>query len=738
MTSLKEKLLSTIIEPVSTGRNKITVVGVGQVGMACAFSILTNHVSSDVVLIDVMVDKLRGEMLDLQHGTSFLKNAKINASTDYAASANSSLCIVTAGARQREGETRLDLVQRNTDIFKGIIPQLVKYSPNTILLIVSNPVDILTYVAWKLSGLPKNRVIGSGTNLDSARFRFLLSQRLNVAPTSCHGWIIGEHGDTSVPVWSGVNVAGVRLRDLKPDVGTETDDEKWADLHKQVVESAYEIIRLKGYTSWAIGLSVSHLASAILRNSNQVHAVSTLVTDHHGITEEVFLSVPCTLGEEGVSLIVQQKLTEEELAMLKKSAKTMQQVQAGLKSMVFTHPLGKLILYAPTKCISRVSKGFVVSRNVSNLPPTKLKEFINASNNLNASSKCFGVNAANLQNSKCRNEPPCLKRDLLCVKSEKVQDSSHKVTIVGAGMVGVATANAILFQGISAHIALVDAFPKKLEGEGMDFSHAKMFMQNARVEYSTDISASCNSKVIVVAAGARQKHGETRLDLVKKNTDIFKKLIPNLIMFSPNAVFIIVTNPVDILSWATWKLSGLPVHKIVGSGTHLDTARFRFLISERIGVAPSSVHGYIVGEHGDSQVPLWSGISVGGVLFRDISPTIGLECDEEKWDEVHRQVIKAGATVRCLKGYSNTAIGICTADIVRAILRNTQAVIPVSTLIKGHYDVCHEIFLSLPCTVGENGITQMVKVNMTDHEKKLFNKSADIIYDIQKGLKLDC
>lgn len=144
-----------------------------------------------------MADKLKGEMMDLQHGSAFLKNSRVNASTDYAASAGSSICIVTAGARQREGETRLDLVQRNTDIFKGIIPQLVKHSPNCILLIVSNPVDILTYVAWKLSGFPKNRVIGSGTNLDSGRFRFLLSQKLGAAPTSCHGWIIGEHGDTS-------------------------------------------------------------------------------------------------------------------------------------------------------------------------------------------------------------------------------------------------------------------------------------------------------------------------------------------------------------------------------------------------------------------------------------------------------------------------------------------------------------------------------------------------------------
>ncbi|XP_029051560.1 L-lactate dehydrogenase-like [Osmia bicornis bicornis] len=331
MTSIKARLLSTVVQPITTGRNKITVVGVGQVGMACAFTLLTNNVSSEVALVDVMADKLKGEMLDLQHGSAFLKNAKINASTDYASTANSSLCIVTAGARQREGETRLDLVQRNTDIFKGIIPQLVKYSPNTILLIVSNPVDILTYVAWRLSGLPKNRVIGSGTNLDSARFRFLLSQKLNVAPTSCHGWIIGEHGDTSVPVWSGVNVAGVRLRDLNEKVGTEEDEEHWSDLHRQVVDSAYEVIKLKGYTSWAIGLSVANLASAMLRNSNQVHAVSTMIKGYHGIDKEVFLSLPCTLGESGVTCVVQQKLTQDELGNLLSSANAMNDVQKDLK-----------------------------------------------------------------------------------------------------------------------------------------------------------------------------------------------------------------------------------------------------------------------------------------------------------------------------------------------------------------------------------------------------------------------
>jgi L-lactate dehydrogenase len=142
-------------------------------------------------------DKLKGEMLDLQHGSLFLKNPRICGTTDYAASAHSRICIITAGARQRENESRLELLTRNTEIFKTIIPQLIKHSPNTILIIVSNPVDILTYVAWKISCLPKNRVIGSGTNLDTARFRFLISQRLEMASTCCFGWIIGEHGDTS-------------------------------------------------------------------------------------------------------------------------------------------------------------------------------------------------------------------------------------------------------------------------------------------------------------------------------------------------------------------------------------------------------------------------------------------------------------------------------------------------------------------------------------------------------------
>ncbi|XP_053677271.1 L-lactate dehydrogenase [Anopheles nili] len=331
MSELKAKLLTQIAEPMTSSGNKVTVVGIGQVGMACAFSILTQNVSSEIALIDVNADKLQGEMLDLQHGSAFMKNAKIQAGTDFSVSAGSRLIIITAGVRQKEGESRLDLVQRNTDILKGIIPKLVAQSPDCTLLVVSNPVDILTYVAWKLSGLPKNRVIGSGTNLDSSRFRFLMSQRLGVAPTSCHGWIIGEHGDSSVPVWSGVNVAGVRLAEINPSIGTESDTEKWGELHHEVVNSAYEVIRLKGYTSWAIGLSVASLVSAILRNTYNVHAVSTLVKGEHGIEDEVYLSLPCVLGRNGVSHVVKQILTPEETKKLQASATLMAQVQAGIK-----------------------------------------------------------------------------------------------------------------------------------------------------------------------------------------------------------------------------------------------------------------------------------------------------------------------------------------------------------------------------------------------------------------------
>jgi len=333
MTDIATGLFKQIQPPHGhSPHSKVTIVGVGQVGMACAYSILQHGIAGEIALVDVVADKLQGEMMDLQHGLAFTRPCVIKASTDYSISAGSKICVITAGCRQREGESRLSLVQRNVEIFRGIIPQLVKHSPNTLLLVVSNPVDVLTYVTWKLSGLPPTRVFGSGTNLDSARFRFLLGEKLNLAPSNCHGWIIGEHGDSSVPVWSGVNVAGVTLSNLDPHIGDPVSGEHWeAAIHKKVVSSAYDIIKLKGYTSWAIGLSVCKIVQGALHNSRNVFALSINVKGFHGINNDVYLSLPCVLGSEGITDVVKQNLNEQEIHQLQKSAEQINEVQQSLK-----------------------------------------------------------------------------------------------------------------------------------------------------------------------------------------------------------------------------------------------------------------------------------------------------------------------------------------------------------------------------------------------------------------------
>ncbi|XP_030775820.1 L-lactate dehydrogenase B chain-like isoform X2 [Rhinopithecus roxellana] len=276
MATLKEKLIAPVAEEEATvPNNKITVVGVGQVGMACAISILGKSLADELALVDVLEDKLKGEMMDLQHGSLFLQTPKI----------------------------------------------------------VADKVDILTYVTWKLSGLPKHRVIGSGCNLDSARFRYLMAEKLGIHPSSCHGWIWGEHGDSSVAVWSGVNVAGVSLQELNPEMGTDNDSENWKEVHKMVVESAYEVIKLKGYTNWAIGLSVADLIESMLKNLSRIHPVSTMVKGMYGIENEVFLSLPCILNARGLTSVINQKLKDDEVVQLKKSPDTLWDIQKDLKDL---------------------------------------------------------------------------------------------------------------------------------------------------------------------------------------------------------------------------------------------------------------------------------------------------------------------------------------------------------------------------------------------------------------------
>ncbi|XP_031242583.1 L-lactate dehydrogenase C chain [Mastomys coucha] len=331
MSTVKEQLIQNLAPEEKLPRCKITVVGAGNVGMACAISILLKGLADELALVDADGDKLRGEALDLLHGSLFLSTPKIVFGKDYNVSANSKLVIITAGARMVAGESRLELLQRNVAVMKAIIPSIVQNSPDCKILMVTNPVDILTYVAWKISGFPVCRVIGSGCNLDSARFRYLIGEKLGVNPTSCHGWVLGEHGDSSVPIWSGVNVAGVTLKSLNPAIGTDTDKEQWKNIHKQVVEGGYEVLKLKGYTSWAIGLSVTDLSRSILKNLKRVHPVTTLVKGFHGIKEEVFLSLPCVLAQSGINDIVKVNLTTEEEALFKKSADILWNLQKDLQ-----------------------------------------------------------------------------------------------------------------------------------------------------------------------------------------------------------------------------------------------------------------------------------------------------------------------------------------------------------------------------------------------------------------------
>ncbi|XP_055819463.1 L-lactate dehydrogenase B-like [Solanum dulcamara] len=326
------KSISNTAPPSLTKRHtKISVIGVGNVGMAIAQTILTQDLADELALVDAKSDKLRGEMLDLQHAAAFLPRTKIHASIDYSVTSGSDLCIVTAGARQNPGESRLNLLQRNVALFKSIVPSLVKYSPETTLLVVSNPVDVLTYVAWKLSGFPANRVIGSGTNLDSSRFRFLIADHLDVNAQDVQAYIVGEHGDSSVAIWSGISIGGVPVLSFLERQQIALEKETLEKIHQEVVHSAYEVINLKGYTSWAIGYSVANLARTILRDQRRIHPVSVLAKGFYGIDGgDVFLSLPAQLGRNGVLGVTNVHLTDEEIEQLRNSAKTILEVQSQL------------------------------------------------------------------------------------------------------------------------------------------------------------------------------------------------------------------------------------------------------------------------------------------------------------------------------------------------------------------------------------------------------------------------
>jgi len=329
--TVADLVVNEIEKPVPSIGVKVTVVGCGRIGMTVAYGLLDMRLVNEIMLIDCNPEKVKGELLDLQLGTSFTRNVRIACSTDYNITVNSRLVIITAGAKAKLDELPMDWLQRNVDIYKVIIPSVAKFSPNANLLIISSPVDVMTFVAWKFSGFPKNRVIGSGNNLESSRFRYLLSERFGISQFAVHGWIIGGNGDTCVPVWSSVTVSGVQIRSLAPEVGTPKDKENWNELIKTVNNNMADINRFKGRTTWGIAASVTSIARSIVENRREIFCISCAIQDYHGIKQNVFISLPCVLGENGVTHIINQNLTPDEVSLLQFSANSIFDVQTKLK-----------------------------------------------------------------------------------------------------------------------------------------------------------------------------------------------------------------------------------------------------------------------------------------------------------------------------------------------------------------------------------------------------------------------
>lgn len=308
---------------------KVAIVGTGNVGATFAYALLTSGLASEILLIDANTSKAEGEAMDLNHAVPMHSPARIW-SGGYEDCAGVAITVITAGSAQRPGESRLDLIQRNAAIFKSIVENIVKYNPNGIILVATNPVDVLTYATWKFSGLPANRVIGSGTILDTARFRYLLSQTFDVDPRSVHAYIIGEHGDSEVPVWSLANIAGMRLPEYCAANNMGCSDERLEGIFKQTRDAAYEIISRKGATYYAIASGLIRIVEAILRDQATVLSVSTLIENYYEIND-VYLSLPSIVDIGGVERNIRLNLNEDEITGLKKSANVLKETIATIK-----------------------------------------------------------------------------------------------------------------------------------------------------------------------------------------------------------------------------------------------------------------------------------------------------------------------------------------------------------------------------------------------------------------------
>ncbi|MRH42034.1 L-lactate dehydrogenase [Aquibacillus halophilus] len=302
---------------------KVVIIGTGFVGSSYAYSLLNQGVVNELVLVDLNRDKAEGEARDLNHGMPFGSPMKIRAG-GYDECSDADLVVITAGANQAPGETRLDLVSKNAKIFKSIVTSIMNTGFNGLFLVATNPVDVLSHVTLQVSGLPKERVIGSGTILDTARFRYLLSEHFQVDSRNVHAYIMGEHGDSELPIWSHVQIGGVPLSRYAKIDDVENDKEM-QDIFINVRDAAYHIIERKGATYYGIGMGLVRLTKAILHNENSIVTISTLLEGEYGIND-VFLGVPAVVNENGVRQILELQLNESEQQKLEKSASILKEM----------------------------------------------------------------------------------------------------------------------------------------------------------------------------------------------------------------------------------------------------------------------------------------------------------------------------------------------------------------------------------------------------------------------------
>lgn len=305
----------------------------------------------------------------------------------------------------------------------------------------------------------------------------------------------------------------------------------------------------------------------------------------------------------------------------------------------------------------------------------------------------------------------------------------NKVVLIGAGDVGLAYSYGLVNQGICDHLALIDIDEKKLEGNVMDLNHGVVWAPSRTKVTKGSYEDCADAAMVVICAGAAQKPGETRLQLVDKNMKIMKSIVDNVMSHGFDGIFLIASNPVDILTYAVWRYSGLDWHRVIGSGTVLDSARFRYMMGERYEVAPTSIHAYIIGEHGDTELPVLSSSTVAGVSMRkQLEKTPGLEAELEKVFEATRD---AAYTIIDAKGSTCYGIGMGLARITRAVLQNQDVALPVSALLQGEYGQ-EDIYIGTPAIINRRGIRRVVELELSDHEKERFDHSCDTLRSIQK------